>query len=111
MRLNRGRRELPAITDRTWASLNTLQEQTIMVRSYPATRRMIAIRSMPTSTALHAATRPTKAAGDISALFGRRAGLRKAGSTKQLDENKLRIGFSPRTAALRPCARPELISV
>jgi hypothetical protein len=93
MRLTRSRRELFAIAERTWASLNTLQEQTIIARSYPTTRSSIAITSMPVSAALHAATRQMKAAGDISALLGRRLGLRRAGSTNQLDENRARIGY------------------
>jgi hypothetical protein len=78
----RGRCAAPATADLTWASLNTLHEHTIIDQVQPGMRTKSEINSIPLTQPLQPATRPTKAAGDISARFGRRAGVRQQGSTK-----------------------------
>lgn len=110
MRLNRGRRELFAIADCTCASLKTLQEQTIITRSYPIARRTIASGSMPMGAALHTATRPTKVTGDIPALLGRRPGFRKAGPRSNWLKKANASAISS-DGAFRPCVHPEPIYV
>src|ERR1700732_3484325 len=81
----------PAIADLTWASLKTLHEHTIIDHPQPNRRTRIEINSSPLTKQLHPTTRPMKAARDISARFGRRAGGRQQGSTKNSDEKRVRI--------------------
>ena len=82
MRLMRGRCAALATADLTWASLKTLHEHTIINQFQPSSRTNSETNSIPLTKPLQPATRPTNAAGDISARFGRRAGLRQQGSTK-----------------------------
>jgi hypothetical protein len=79
------------IADLTWASLKTLHEHTIINHLQPNRRTKTKMNSIPVKKPLHPATRPTKTARDISARFGRRAGVRQQGSTTNSDARRVRI--------------------
>jgi hypothetical protein len=85
----RGRRAAFAIADLTWASLKTLHEHTIINHLQLNRRTKTKMNSIPVKKPLHPATRPTKTARDISARFGRRAGVRQPGSTKNFDARRV----------------------
>jgi hypothetical protein len=87
----RGRCAALAIANLTWASLKTLHEHTIINHREPNRRMKTQMNSITLKKPLHPATRPTKAARDVSARFGRRAGVRQQGSTKNSDARAVRI--------------------
>src|SRR5260370_28981466 len=100
----RGRCAALGTADLTWASLNTLHEHTIINQFQPSRRTKSDMNSIPMLQPLQPVTGPTKAAGDISARFGCRAGMRKDQQNIGMQNEFASVVSSSSTgAALRLC--------